>query len=188
MSTIIAGRFESAQRAEDVVGVLASHGIARTDVTVFYVTPAGQHDATPIGGDEEESAGTENAHLGAGAGATLIGAGAGAAGALIGATAGLAAPMVAVAGLAAAAAGAYSGSLAGAMSATTDAGVHHIRHAGMLVAVNADGADESAIIDALRQGGAKDIERATGTWADGDWENFDPTAPPKLIDVPPTTA
>ncbi len=183
MSTIIAGRFESSERADDAVETLVSQSIARDDISVFYVTPAGQHDATPIGGDEDESPGTEHAQHGAGTGA-LLGAGVGVAGALIAATAGLAAPMIAVAGLGAAAAGAYSGSLAGAMGGTMDAGHHAIRHAGMLVAVHVGEArGESDVIAALRGAGAVDLERCEGTWSDGDWSDFDPTRAPHLIDA-----
>ena len=183
MSTIIAGRFQSSEEADHAVETLVSQSIAREDISVFYVTPAGQHDATPIGGDEDESPGTEHATHGAATGA-LLGAGVGVAGALVAATAGLAAPLIAVAGLGAAAAGAYSGSLAGAMSGTMDAGHHSIRHAGMMVAVNiGDAGGESAVIATLRHAGATDVERAEGTWADGDWSDFDPTRPPHRIDT-----
>ena len=182
MSIIIAGRFQSSEHADEAVETLVSQLVAPEDISVFYVTPAGQHDATPIGGDEHHSAGTERAHHGAGTGA-LLGAGAGVAGALIGATAGLAAPMIVVAGLGVAAAGAYSGSLAGAMGGTMDAGHHAIRHAGMMVAVNvvAD-RTEGDVIAALRSAGGVDIERAEGTWANGDWVDFDPTHAPHLVD------
>ncbi len=181
MTTIIAGRFVSSEQTDHAVEQLQARSIARDDISVFYVTPAGQHDATPIGGDEQASPGTEHAQHGAGTGA-LLGAGVGVAGALVAATAGLAAPMVAVAGLGAAAAGAYSGSLAGAMSGTMDAGEHAIRHAGMMVAVNLGAAgNERDVIAALRETGGIDIERAEGTWADGDWSDFDPTRPPHLI-------
>ena len=182
MSTIIAGRFQSSEHADEAVATLVSQSVAHDDISVFYVTPAGQHDATPIGGDEDQSPGTERAHHGAGTGA-LLGAGAGVAGALIGATAGLAAPMIVVAGLGAAAAGAYSGSLAGAMGGTMDAGRHAIRHAGMMVAVNVvPDRSEGDVIAALRGAGGVDIERAEGTWTDGEWVDFDPTHPPHLID------
>lgn len=182
MSTIIAGRFQSSEQADHAVETLVSQSLAREDISVFYVTPAGQHDATPIGGDDDESPGTEQAQHGAGTGA-LLGTGVGVAGVLIGVTAGLAAPMVAVAGLGAAAAGAYSGSLAGAMGGMMDAGHHAIRHAGMMVAVNLGaGGNESDVIAALRAAGGVDVERTQGTWADGDWSDFDPTRPPHLID------
>ena len=188
MSTIIAGRFESSERADHAVETLVSRSIARDDISVFFVTPAGQHDSTPIGGDEDESPGTEQATHGAGTGA-LLGAGVGVAGALIAATAGLAAPMVVVAGLGAAAAGAYSGSLAGAMGATMDAGHRAIRHAGMMVAVNSGNAgNESEVIGALREAGAVDLERCEGSWSDGDWSDFDPTKPPHLIDAASSAA
>lgn len=185
MSTIIAGRFESSEKADHAVETLVLHSIARDDISVFYVTPAGQHDATSIGGDMHESLGTSEAPHGAGTGA-MLGAGIGIAGALVAATAGLAAPMIAVAGLATAAAGAYSGSLAGAMGGTTDASHHTIRHAGMMVAVNlGKSAEESLVIDTLRGAGAVDIERGEGTWTDGDWSDFDPTQVPDLIDTTP---
>lgn len=185
MSNIIAGRFESSERADDAVETLVSQSIAREDISVFYVTPAGQHDATPIGGDEQESAGTEQSAHAAGTGA-LVGAGVGVAGALVAATAGLAAPMIAVAGLGAAAAGAYSGSLAGAMGGTMDAGHRAIRHAGMMVAVRVgDAGNEGEIVAALRGAGAVDVERAEGAWTDGDWSDFDPTRPPHLVEAAP---
>ena len=182
MSKIIAARFQSSEQSDHAVEALLSQSIARDDISVFYVTPAGQHDATPIGGDEHESRGTEHAQHGAGTGA-LLGASAGLAGAAVAATAGLAAPLIVVAGLGVAAAGAYSGSLAGAMGGTMDAGHHAIRHAGMMVAVNIASASESDVIRALREAGALDVERSEGTWADGDWSDFDPTRAPHLIDA-----
>ncbi len=190
MTMIIAGRFQTSEQADHAVEALAARSIARDRISVFYVTPPGQHDATPVGGDEDESPGLEHADRGAAAGAA-IGVGAGVAGALIGATAGLAAPLVVVAGLGAAAAGAYSGSLAGAMSATMDPGAQRIRHAGMMVAVDAgpsgpaqqyESASSEDIATILRSAGAVDIESAEGTWAGGTWDDFDPTRPPRLID------
>jgi hypothetical protein len=102
---------------------------------------------------------------------------------LVGATAGLAAPVVAVAALGAAAAGAYGGSLAGAMGAAVDPGKERIRHAGMMVAVDA-GAVSTDVVSTLRESGAIDIEEAEGVWAEGTWEDFDPTEPPHLVDGP----
>lgn len=184
MAIIIAGRFEQSTQSDHAIDELFARDFARDDVSVFYVTPAGQHDATPVGGDDATSPGAELAHKTAGTGAAL-GVGAGVVGAAVGAVAGLAVPMVAVAALGAAAAGAYSGSLAGAMSGTMDPGANAIRHAGMLVAVRtSDDAGADAAIEALRDVGALDIERAEGTWEDGQWTDFDPTRPPHLIDPP----
>jgi hypothetical protein len=179
MATIIAGRFDTSEQSDRAVEALAAHAIPRDRISVFYVTPPGQHDATPIGGDEDESPGLEHAERGAGEGAVL-GAGIGVAGALIGATAGLAAPLVAVAGLGAAAAGAYGGSLAGAMASTMDPGADQIRHAGMMVAVDAGDAAHQ-VVATLKSVGALDIESAEGVWAGGTWDDFDPTQPPKLV-------
>ncbi len=184
MTTIIAGRFQTSEQADHAVAALAARSVARESVSVFYVTPPGQHDATLVGGDEHRSAGLEQSGKGAATGAAL-GASIGVAGALIGATAGLAAPMVAVAGLGAAAAGAYGGSLSGAMSTTLDPGIHQIRHAGMMVAVAVGAGSSDDVAATLRDAGAVDIESAEGTWANGTWDDFDPTTPPALLD--PTT-
>ncbi len=186
MTTIIAGRFQTSTQADEAVAALVAQSVPSDRISVFFVTPPGQHDATPVGGDEAESPGMEFTDRGAGTGAA-IGASVGIAGALIGATAGLAAPMVAIAGIGAAAAGAFSGSLAGALSATMDAGAHQIRHAGMMVAVDAGESDNAAacrdIADVLRKAGGVDLESAEGVWANGTWDDFDPTQPPQLIDT-----
>jgi hypothetical protein len=179
MTHIIAGRFPTATAADQAVRAFADRNVASHLVSVFYVTPPGQHDATPIGGDEQKSDGMERAAAGAGKGAAA-GLTVGIAGVLIGATAGLAAPVVAAAGLGAAAAGAYGGSLAGAMSASEDPGHDRVRHAGMMVAVDAGAADID-VVATLRAAGALDIEEAEGVWADGTWQDFDPTEPPHLV-------
>ncbi len=193
MTQIIAGRFQTSAEAERAVHALTARSIPSDRISLFYVTPPGQHDATPVGGDDHKSEGLEKAEGGAAVTGAAVGVGAGIAGALIGATAGLAAPVVAVAGLGVAAAGVYGGSLAGAMGASDDPGKHRIRHAGMMVAVDASAsaASEPAdeVIGVLRELGALDIESAEGTWAGGTWEDFDPTAPPRLVDGPhPMTA
>lgn len=187
MTQIIAGRFQTSAEAERAVRALTARSIPSDRISIFFVTPPGQHDATPIGGDDQTSEGLEGSGGGAATGAA-IGVGAGVAGAVVGATAGLAAPVVAVAGLGVAAAGAFAGSLAGAMSASDDPGKHRIRHAGMMVAVDASAsrADDPAaeVVGVLRDVGAIDIESAEGTWAGGTWEDFDPTEPPRLVDGP----
>jgi len=182
MTTIIAGRFQTSEQTDHAVEALAALSIPRDRMSVFYVNSPGQHDQTPVGGDEQESPGLERAEHGAGAGAAM-GAGLGVAGALIGATAGLAAPLVAVAALGAAAAGAYGGSLAGAMAGAMDPGANQIRHAGMMVAVDAGSTPVADITRTLRGSGAVDLESAEGVWAGGTWDDFDPTQPPKLLDA-----
>ena len=181
MTTIIAGRFQTSEETDRTVARLVERSIARDRISVFYVMPPGQHDATPIGGDEAKSPGADHAEQGAGTGA-IIGAGLGVAGALVGVTAGLAAPLVAAAALGVAGAGAYSGSLAGAMNATTEQGPKEIRHAGMIVAVDAGAAgSDDVVIETLRDCGAIDVESAEGVWAGGTWEDFDPIRPPRLL-------
>lgn len=190
MSTIIAGRFESQEHAEQALAALQSAGFARDAISHFYVNPDGQHDIYPIGGDQRASPGSRDAGKGA-----VAGAGAGAvAGAAIGAAA---TPVIGPAGIAIGAGlGAYTGSLVGAMSKTDkdsevdeaeDAGEvshrevvqHQVmeRQAGTHVAVRVDDSAELSqprAVEVLRAAGAADIEKAEGQLVEGHWTDFDP--------------
>ncbi len=56
---------------------------------------------------------------------------------------------------------------------------------GVLVAVRAvEFAKRVAAVNVLRAEGARDIERADGTWQAGEWIDFDPAKPPLLVDLP----
>jgi len=55
----------------------------------------------------------------------------------------------------------------------------------VLVAVRAlEFAKRVAAVNVLRAEGARDIERADGTWQAGEWIDFDPLKPPLLVDLP----
>jgi hypothetical protein len=199
MTPIIAGRFEQQTQAEHAVSALKGEGFAEDDITVFYVTPPGQHGTFPIGGDREASPGATHTHIGAIKGAavgTAVGLGVGLAAApLVG-------PAATVVG---AGAGAYAGSLLGGLGNTEEEPsrdeveaqgesaapqpvaemVKPVRAAGMMVAVRApEFARRVAAVNALRAAGARDIERADGTWHDGQWIDFDPLKSPLLVDLP----
>lgn len=109
MSTLIAGRFNQQSQAEIASTELLRCGFLSRDLSLFYVNPQGQHDIHPIGGDEDESAGTHHASSGA-----VIGA---AGGIGVGTLVGVATlPVLGPAGpLLGAAVGAYTGSLVGAL-------------------------------------------------------------------------
>jgi hypothetical protein len=92
--------------------------------------------------------------------------------------------------------GAYVGSFAGALEqmgepepstespaiSAQDQDEAPPRKSGMFVAVGArTGTEESSAIAVLRVQGAADIERAQGTIAQGDWNDFDPLSPPTLV-------
>ena len=199
MTPIIAGRCETQTETEHAVNALKREGFTEQDITMFYVNPPGQHGTFPIGGDREVSPGAVHAHSGAIKGAavgTAVGLGAGLA------VAPLAGPAPAIVG---ASAGAYAGSLVGALGKTEEKPardeiepeaesisphpvaelVRPVRAAGMMVAVRApEFARRVAAANALRAAGARDIERADGTWRDGQWVNFDPLKPPLLVDLP----
>ena len=196
MTPIIAGRFEQEAQAESAAEALRQRGFAAEDVTVFYLTPPGQHATFPVGGDRDKSHGATHAHSGALRGAAIggvVGLGVGAAATpLVG-------PVGAVAG---AGAGAYVGSLAGALSdmgesesGAKDAGepapeipadgVPMERAAGFIVAARApEYARRVIAANVLQAMGAKDVERADGTWQMGKWADFDPLQAPKLVDLP----
>jgi hypothetical protein len=182
MTTIIAGRFEVQDHAEAAAAALARAGFDRDRISIFYNSSAGQHDQTPIGGDRDQSPGAENTGVGNAAGIATGGAVGAAVGAI---TAPLTGPIGAITG---AFVGGHVGQLIGAMSATKDdggdAGENRIpvRQAGMLVAVEVGSGTQEKALDALRSVGAADLEIGDGTIVAGDWQDFDPVAPPRFID------
>jgi len=184
MASIIAGNFENNARATEAVEELVHSGFAPGDVCVFFLNPPGQHATYPVGGDREESPGARESDAGALKGAAAGGAVGLAAGAAAAAALG---PIAAFAALGV---GAYTGSLVGALGKSgegpeREAGkspAREPRHAGMLVAVKLSGrASEDRAIGVLRQYGARDIERAHGTWRDGKWQDFDPLSTPQRV-------
>jgi hypothetical protein len=184
---IIAGNFEDNARATEAVKALVREGVAPDQVCVFFLNPPGQHDRHPVGGDRDESPGATQTDSGAVKGAAVGGAAGLAAGAAAAASTAVLGPIAALAGLGV---GAYTGALTGAHSKTgkraeRDAGrapETPTRRAGMVVAINtSERAPENLAVDVLRRHGARDIERAEGTWQQGKWEDFDPLQPPELI-------
>jgi hypothetical protein len=176
MSTILAGQFETNELAEDAVARLRSAGVRQADLCNFAIGPPGQHDQFPVGGDKDESRGTEQADGGAARGAAIGGA--------VGLAVGIAAtpflgPIAAAGG---AGVGAYTGSLVGAlgsMDESPDAAT--VRKAGALVAVNASQSEVAmeTIGRVLTEAGATSVERAEGDWSDGEWSDFDPVTTPR---------
>lgn len=190
MSTIITGNFEEQAIAQKVAADLEGAGFSVDQISRFYVSPPGQHDRYPVGGDRNESPGTEHAAAGSASGAAV--------GGVVGLAVGLATlpllgPGAAVAG---AGAGAYVGSLYGALGATEDHNnpethaerdvLDHSerpRTSGVLVAVVApDSTQQDTAMRILRINGATDIERTEGTVEAGSWTDFDPLTPLRLVD------
>jgi len=181
MAKIIAGRFDTADAANNAHVALVGERVDSNDICAFYVNPAGEHAAFPIGGDQDVDAGTRKTHAGAAVGAAIGGA--------VGVAAGLAASAGAAATAAAGGVGAYTGSLVGALHKTgmkpNTARSQPVRRAGMLVAVRVDSDDagEELVKQVLRHTGARDIEWADGVWRNGEWVDFDATASPRLVDT-----
>ena len=180
MTTIIAGGFDVYSKTQAALERLRAAGVPDEYICEFRVNPAGEHDQTPIGGDRHKSPGAEDADQGAVKGAAI--------GAAIGTAAGVAVtPLLGPAGIiAGAAAGGYTGSLVGSFKEESDEpNTDHedVRPAEAMVAVNAEsaGIGEDEIIRIFEAAGAKQIERALGTWADGEWKDFDPVSRPQLI-------
>lgn len=177
MTTIIAGMFDTIDKAEGAVGKLLDTEFGGEDVCSFANNPPGQHATFPIGGDENEDPGAVHADSHAGTGAA-IGLGTGAA---IGAV--TAGPPGAAVG---AGIGAYVGSLVGALHGLEGSGTDEEptrRPAGIVVAVRIEsGNAERSAIATLQTHGAIHIEKAEGEWRDGKWIDFDPVSVPIILD------
>lgn len=179
MTTIIAGLFQQQSGSEDAVEELLRAGFAQEGISRFYVNPVAYRHHAP-----GKSAGAKESDTGVATGAV--------AGAAVGAaTAPLLGPVGPVTG---GLVGAHVGGLVGSMSKMKehgDTGKHAEdvenaepqRRSGMMVAVGVDGREqEDQVIGILRSLGAEDIERTDGTIDDGDWTDFDPEAPPTLVE------
>ena len=110
-------------------------------------------------------------------------------GATLGTAAGIAAAAT-VAGPAAIVAGAgvggYTCALLGGLRQVNKEGHpdhEDVRPAEAMVAVNVDGGSIPAeeIVRIFEECGANQVEQAQGTWADGEWKDFDPVSAPRLI-------
>lgn len=172
MDKIICGRFQTKVEADKVAVNLANY-VDEEDMTIFHSNPPGQHDAFPIGGDEDADPAARHAESpGTAAAAGLT---AGAIGLAVGG------PVV---GLAAAGVAAYTGSLLGAMQGLKEESSLEPdrRQGGVFLAVRVTRQDvEQRVINELKRIGAADIEKTVGEWRDGTWVDFNPVAVPKLL-------
>ena len=189
MTIIITGNFQQQDEAQRALSALTGAGFAVDKTTTFFVNPPGQHDRYPVGGDQDESPGTEDAAGGSVSGAAVGGA--------VGVAVGLVTLPVLGPGavVAAAGVGAYAGSLYGALGNTDDknnpetqAAREELRRSelprksGMLVAVSAPAStQQDTAIRILRAHGAADIERPEGTIVAGEWTDFNPLTPLRLV-------
>lgn len=173
MQNIIAGRFQTEEETKRAAASLADI-VSADDICIFFNNQPGAHDS-----DEDASSSDDReAGKGAAAGAASGGIVAGAIGTAVGG------PAV---GAVAAAVGAYTGSLPGTAKGLPEEGENTNkaippRSAGMMLAVHITNDNYTqTIIKRLRHAGAADIERATGTWKNGDWVDFDPVTPPERV-------
>ncbi len=174
MSTIIAGRFDLQDQVRGAASALMDAGFDEDRISSFYLGPAGRHDLATFGGDRPISDGAEHTGRGVVAGSAI--------GGVVGAaTAPLSGPIGAASG---ALVGAHLGSLIGSLSQTDDADHSYpIRSSGMLIAIEVpDASIEPKAIEILRALGAQDLERAEGTIEEGDWQDFDPSSSPQLLE------
>jgi len=74
MAQILIGQFDDFESAQAAAGELRSLGIAQGDMEIFALNAPGQHDQTPIGGDEDEDRGARKGDDGALTGAAVGGA------------------------------------------------------------------------------------------------------------------
>lgn len=188
MKTIIVGRYSQQGEAERASRELLRAGFPVGEMSLFYVNPEGQHAIHPVGGDEDESPGTHDAKSGAMRGA----AGGVGAGALVGAAT---IPVLGPAGpLLGAAVGAYAGSLVGALSnmeetepktdpvgeSSTSDDVKALK-SGVVLAVAVGSSEERDYAIEILGERAQEVEETEGNVQNGDWIDFDPLAPCKVI-------
>jgi hypothetical protein len=183
MSMIIAGHFQLQDEVEQARAALVAAGFTPERTSAFYLNQPGQHDRTPIGGDNLQSPGAKETPVGVVEGAAAGGAIGLALGAVTAPVTGPVGPIVG------SLVGAHVGSLF-SFHKMKEAGqaeegglnLAEPRKAGMLVAVAFDdAADEQRAVDLLKNLGAHHIERARGNIVDGDWADFDPCSVPEVI-------
>ncbi|EHK64432.1 hypothetical protein [Achromobacter arsenitoxydans] len=192
MSLIVAARFQTFDEASVAARMLAAEGYTEDDIHTFYVSPAGEHGRYPLGGDRLADPDARGGHFGAVAGASLLGFLFAMLGGLIAAR--LSASVLIT--IAAAGVGAYVGALAGALwvigrkkravrTAPGEPVQTHppVRQAGVLLALHVEAGREPQARQILRQAGGTDIERASGRWQDGKWQDFDPLTPPRPVEA-----
>lgn len=182
MTTIIAGHFQLQEEVDGARQALLDAGYADDRISAFYVSQPGQHAAHELGGDRLLSPGAKESPEGLAKGAAT--------GAAVGAAVGAATvPLTGPAGpIVGGLVGAHVGSLY-SFSHMKDKGEPEEggqntvapRKAGMMIAVALPDGDESRAVQVLRNLGAREIERAEGTIAAGDWKDFDPLSLPQRI-------
>lgn len=194
MSLIVAARFQTFDQAALAAQKLFAEGYTEDDIHTFYVSPAGEHARYPLGGDRLADPDAKGGHVGAVAGASLLGLVFAVLGGLIAAR--LGAPVLII--VAAAGVGAYLGALAGALwvvgrgkrrsRAVPDDRTEHpaVRPAGVMLALHVEPQREAHARQVLREAGGSDIERAQGRWLEGKWQDFDPLTPPRHVEAPTT--
>jgi len=195
MSLIVAARFQTFDGASLAAQRLRDEGFSEDDFHTFYINSAGEHARYPIGGDRVADPDARGAHLGALAGASVLGL----VFALVGGLAALWLGAAILVVIAAAGAGAYLGALGGALwvagrgkrmsaAAPQAPGMHPaVRPAGVMLALPVAPEQEALARRVLRESGGRDIERAQGRWLDGKWEDFDPLTPPRHVEAPSTS-
>ncbi|MGZ8356216.1 MAG: hypothetical protein ACXWVF_06345 [Telluria sp.] len=184
MSTIVAGHFQLQEEVDLARRELVNAGFPENRISGFFVSAPGQHDMTPLGGDNLLSPGAKETPIGVVEGAATGGAVGIAVGAATSVVTGPLGPIVG--GLV----GAHVGSLfsfskmkeAGESEEGSRENITEPRKPGMLVAVAlADASEEQRALEVFRRLGAHHLERAEGTVVDGDWVDFDPINHPVLI-------
>ncbi|WP_321964365.1 hypothetical protein [Paraburkholderia sp. J7] len=193
MSLIVAGRFTTFPAAEAAAEKLYAGGFLEEDVNLFFVNPRGQHarydmpGTHPAAGAPPAAVGvpphhTRNITAGAVAGAVV--------GVVLFSAFSAALPSVVIAAGVGAWIGARIGASVGAKATAQHMATHHervhreTRIDGVLLSVHVCYENQGLAAQLLREGGAVDIECASGQWHDGHWADFDPTRAPMPFAAP----
>lgn len=175
MDRIIAGRFSTSTKALAVTQGSLSR-LPDSEWTIFHNNAPGQHDRPA----RQEAESTQRSANRAGRRALVTAAAAGVAGGIIG---WWFSPMAALAlGGVAAYAGSLYGALDGMDRRLPRTPLPKQRKAGVFLAVRIGaGVQADDVVKALADGGAEDLESATGRWEGGRWMDFDPLGVPREV-------
>jgi len=153
MSIIIAGNVQKPDAVQSTLAALMRAGFATDQTTTFFINPPELHVGSSRGGEETRSRASQNPAGGSALPAAL-------------------------------------GNAVDRNNAEMPAARNALRRrepsrkTGLMIAIAAAASrDEAAAVRILRAHGAVDIERAEGTIAAGEWTDFNPLTPPKLVVV-----
>jgi predicted lipid-binding transport protein (Tim44 family) len=176
MALIIAGRFLTFQKAESTARKFFSNGFTRQNVSVFFVTPPGQHAKYPIGGDHYADPAAQPSGRGA-----LLGISGGAlTGLFVGTISYMSLNRFWLVPVMSTLLGAYIGSLICSLARMRKRAPRYRQQdaygSGVVLAAQVTEQSAQLAVCLLKENGAAEVEKVSGIWQNGQWQDFDASA------------